>query len=1234
MSRQTIAALLVLSGFSTLLFGQESRGSISGAVTDPQGAVIAGAQVTVSNVETKVDNRTQTNGDGYFETNLLNPGMYSVTATAPGFKKSVRAGIELNVAGRLNIPIQLEVGDATQSVQVTGEAPLLDMLSASGGRVVDTRELRDLPFPSYNPLLLQSVSAGMQYTGSPGYNRWFDHAGTSSYNAMGNIGSNEYMLDGAPITGTGGRVGFVPTSEAVGEFRLETMPLDASYAYTGGAVVNMSTRSGTNTLHGNLYAQHYQTRWNALPHFTRLQLQADEAAGRRNPSDPKTPAGRYNQFGGSIGGPVRIPKVFDGRNKLFFFLTISDLQSSRVEPANFTVPQMAWRATGDFSGIQAVDAVRYTIYDPRSARLENGRVVRTPFPGNKGIPILNPAYQWWLPLYPTPNNVPGIVTPEGINNWYASDRPFIDKGANVTNRFDYNISDRHKVNAKWFWNDRHSDEYDWATSTPRRGLINQTLIRYTKGFSADYVYSMSARHLLNLGFNFARYNEGADPGTKRTQVDTKPSDLGLPTYLDQKAGAYVQAPDFNIAGIASYPGARGGASYPKPDNFSTNAEIKMGMTSLIGRHSLKYGWSERRYWYALSGAGATTGSYTFNNSYVRAQDNTTTASDHGLAWAAFMMGLPSGITIPTNDSSFFSTRYRAFYLQDDIRITTRLRINLGLRYERETGINERFNRGLNGGFDFNYRPAFAAAAEAAYAANPLPELPASQFKVQGGTYYLGAQGQPNTFTDGTHNLLPNFGVVYQLTSKTVIRGGYGWAYDTRRATSAGRPGQNGYSTATNTLVTTDNGLTFCCGGGNLSTGVVLKDPFPLRADGTRFETPLGNSLGPNILQGANFGITPRGINRDWQQRWRFSVQREITSNMVLEVAYTGSTARTPGSFNLSHLPEQFWSKSNTRDNTQLAFLQATFPNPLHVSKLTGLQSSDPALYRFLTTLGARFNGATLQRQQLLRAFPNFTGLSGIPVGADSSDYDNRLKYHDLQIQLEKRYSKGLRTVFAYTRAYGRSSFRANEFDREYSWQENTNTRPHRIAWTAIYDLPFGKRRQWINTSLLRHIVGGWQTGFIYQFQSGTPLGFDNRFFYGDINRIGDLLKHEDAHSKDIHTWFDPNIAWRTGAAAIPAGFSGFEGRTAFQPTPYTVRVFPNQISAVRTDGLFTLDMKVKREFAVTERARLSFSIDLLNVTNHTNFGGPNTDPTSTNFGRVTGQNGAGRLIQVNGRIDF
>src|ERR1035441_2383522 len=235
------------------------------------------------------------------------------------------------------------------------------------------------------------------------------------------------------------------------------------------------------------------------------------------------------------------------------------------------------------------------------------------------------------------------------------------------------------------------------------------------------------------------------------------------------------------------------------------------MMTIHGRHTLKYGTDERRYWYAtVSPGGNPTGVFTFDQTYVRQADNTTTASNLGLGWAAFELGTPTNDSISRNDTGYYGTRYHSAYIQDDLRVTNRLRLGFGLRFEREGGISERFNRGLAGGYNFTFAPAYAQAAQAAYAAAPMAQLPASPVVVAGGGNYLGIN-YPN-WTQGTNRFLPNASAVYSLNNKTVLRVGYGWFSDTFNNNNS-RPGMNGYSQTTTTQVTSDLGLTYCCGVG-------------------------------------------------------------------------------------------------------------------------------------------------------------------------------------------------------------------------------------------------------------------------------------------------------------------------------------------------------------------------------------------------------------------------------------
>ncbi len=1220
-----VASLLVLA---LPLAAQESRGSITGRVMDAQGGVVPNAAVIITNVETNALARTATNATGYFEASLLNPGRYTVLVEAAGFKRAERSGLELNVASRLDLEFQLQVGQLVETVQVTAATPLLETIVASGGRVIDNRQIMQLPFSDLNPFALATLAPGMQWTGQPEYRRPFDNAGTSSFNTMGGVGQNEYMIDGAPVTGTGRRVGFVPPSDAVEEFKLETTPFDASYGHTSGAIINVMTKAGTNTYHGSLYDQHWQQRWNATQHFTRLAFEDQVRRGVVKPDDQRQATGRSNNFGGTAGGPVRIPKLYNGADKFFFFFSYNGIYQSKAETTdaiNRTVPKLAWRQ-GDLSDLAAIDPVRYTVYDPRSARrTADGRVVRDPFPGNRGIPVLNPLFKFYEPLYPKPNDVPGLVSPEGFNNYYGLAMPKDERFNSLVNRYDYNLSDRHRLFARWYWNHRLADEYDWTYET-KRGLHTNGLTRINRGGGGDYIWSINNSNILDLGASWTRFNEGSE---RPIQTQFKPTAVGLPAYLDAKADAYHTLPRINFNNIASV-----GDSYPAITARGTTGEIRATMTTIAGAHSIKYGWQERRYWFTSSGPGNSAGSFSFSNAYTRQADNTTTASNLGLEWAAFMMGLPSGISIDTNDTAYWSTRYRALFLHDDWRVSNKWRLNLGLRYEREGGITDRYNRGLGGGFLFDAKLPITDAVQAAYARNPLAELPAAQFRVLGGTEYLGTRQK--TYTDGTHHLLPRFGAVYQFNNKTVIRGGYGWYYDTFNVNND-RPSQYGYSQPTGTVLTTDTGLTFCCGVGAISGLAAnrnpMVDPFPVRADGTRFDAPYGNRLGSMAFAGRGLSFAPRNYSPSFQQRWRIGVQRELRRDMVVEVSYNGAYSRIPVSQSISFLPQQYWATGNARNQALDDDLNRNVPNPFNINNLSGLQSADPVLYNYLRTQGF-FTSTTIRKHQLLRAFPQMNGLNGLRPGVDFGDARGVNRYHDLQAQFERRFSKGFQTSVLYTYAFDEvRDYYHDEFDSEPSWRPGNNIRPHRFVWSAIYELPFGKGKPLVQSGPAQHIVGGWQLSWIYQFQNGPATGWGNRFFYGDQSKLGELFKHSDVNARDMHVWFDPSIAW-TGSGAAPQGFQGFEGRSAAQPGSYHARVFPTRLDTLREDGIRNWDVKIQRRFRITEQLATSFAVDLLNATNHTNFSGPNTDPTNRNFGRVTSQRGLSRVIQFNLRVDF
>ncbi|HUQ93334.1 MAG TPA: TonB-dependent receptor [Bryobacteraceae bacterium] len=892
------------------------------------------------------------------------------------------------------------------------------------------------------------------------------------------MGQNEYTVDGMSVTGTGRRVGFVPPADSITEFKLETSNFDASQGFTSGASINVSSRSGTNELHGSVFNQHWQQRWNATPFFTREPFNAGVRNGTIDPSKRQKQApGRSNNYGLSASGPVYIPKIFNGRNKVFWTLTWNGIRQSKAETTSDTdrtVPNDAMKQ-GDFSYFLTIPngANRFTIYDPRSARLEGTTVVRTPFPGNRGVPALNPAFGYYSKLYPTANNIAGKVNAELVNNYFASNMPKDEKFNSIVNRYDWAITQSHRVNARWQWNDRLADEYDWTYETAR-GLHSNGLTRINKGGNVAYLWSINSNNILDTNFGVSRFEEGSR-NTTRSQITA--AQVGLPAYIDQRAGAYTQLPRLDFDTISD-----AGGSYPVIDSKSNTYEMRANMTTIKGNHSFKYGWQERRNFFASRGPGSSTGNFQFRNNWTRATNVDNLASNHVHDWAAFMMGLPSSISIDTNDSAYWRTPRRAFFFQDDWRLSSKLRLSLGLRYEREGGTSERFHRGIAAVY-LDQKSPITDMVRAAYAASPIPELPVAQFKGTGITSYLGTNGY-DTATSGVHNFLPKLGVVYSLNPKTVIRGGWAMYADTLNV-SNDRPYTDGFNQATGTPISNDSGLTYCCGVGaasNLAAGrTPMNDPFPVRpaSGNTRFDDPYRSALDGLARYNADFNSLPYDYKPALQHRWRIGVQREITKNLMVDVSYNGAYAFTPIQRRLNFLPGQFWTKGNVRDQNNDNVLNANVANPYNISKLTALQASDPTLYRYLSG-NAFFTNTNIARNRLLRDGGQFAQLRGMNLpGQDLRNGYTR--YHDFQLLVERRFSSGLQTSFMYTFAGSRvRDWYANEYDALPTERPNNNTLPHRIAWTAVYETPFGKGRRFVKDGPLSYVVGNWNISWVLQ----------------------------------------------------------------------------------------------------------------------------------------------------------
>lgn len=701
------------------LAAQELRSMIFGWVRDPQSMPVAGANVTITNINTGTSTIRKTNETGYYEANLLLSGDYEVSVDASGFKRSLRRGITLPVGTRTQIEVKLEIGAVSESVAVTADAPLLETNAVSSGRIMDSRTLSAVPTQNRNAMLLARWAPGVQTSGVNELASVYNTSTNQYGHVAGRAGGNEWSVDGMPNLGIGRQAAEQPFTDSVEEFKVETSAFDASVGHTLGLSVSMKTKSGTNALHGTLAHVHWQQRWQGAGFFVKqvyyrniaeAEARGDTARAAALRAQDKQPSGHSNNYGATIGGPVVIPRLIDGRNKLFFFFAFNgpkDIKSTPPGQVNRTIPTLANRQ-GDFSQLLQVDATRYQIHDPLSIRPDPARpthFIRTPMPGNL-IPasrIANPGYATYAGFLPTPNNDPLTPATEPRNNYLAVGLPSNAEFKSYTNRIDYNPSEKHRFFGRWGWHRSLEPRNDWTyESAP--GLHDQFFQRTYRNAIVDWTFVPSASTVLDVAVSVTETLRRFD---LTVPFQYKPSDVGLPAYVDQKAGGLRVLPMMSFTGYESL------GQNPTPSTRLYMPSIKAEVSHVRGQHTIRAGFDARHAFHNGGAATNSSGNFSFTNAFLRRNDDTfTPAGDLGLSWAAFMMGLPDGLTIATDDTFAVHSPYYGWFVQDNWRLTPKLSLNLGLRMEYEQGPTERYNRIL-GYFDPSPKLPFTDAVEAA-----------------------------------------------------------------------------------------------------------------------------------------------------------------------------------------------------------------------------------------------------------------------------------------------------------------------------------------------------------------------------------------------------------------------------------------------------------------------------------------------------------------------------------------
>ena len=1028
--RRTFGAALALCLlFLAPSFAQEYRGTITGTVTDASGALMPNAQVEVRNVDTSTVSTAGTNEAGVYTVPFLLPGTYTVTATATGFKKAVHEKIEIHAGDRVQTDLKLEVGVASDSVTVSAEAEQLRTATASMGQTINTTETRDLPVMGRNTYMLADLATGM-YTAlsttsqASGFGRPYD--GASAQMSSEGIGSQyQIMLNGIPNApeeraSAAIYVGFVPSPDAVEEVTVQTHTYDAQYGHSSGTVVNAVLKGGTNTLHGSLYE-----------FFRNDKLNANSFAGNaaRNPRGVM----RWNQPGFVIDGPVRIPKVYNGKDKTFFMLSMEWIRNASPLPYTASYPTAAER-TGDFSGLVNATGQPVIIYDPLTTTLTNGQYLRTPFGGNL-IPTnrINAIGKALINDYPLPNLA---GTSGGFNNYVVSPNSQQDKYHSVSSRVDHQINDKNRLTMMGFSNVRHQlfPDYGWANPAASPGYLH---FRNNHGGSVDWTNTISSSTVVDVKYGFIFHP---------FQVGLYADNYDI-TKLGFSPSVVSQLPHLNYPGLSisgGYTGTIGnaGTGTPGTSQYTTTFDHSLSGTvnKTWGRHSLKFG--GELFIMKANNNTPVSNLNTFSFSAGFTQQNAQTGSaTAGNPFASLLLGWPSGGGYSVTIASAFQQIYNGFFIQDDIRLTSRLTVNLGLRWEYESPMTERYNR-QNAGFDFT-------------STNPL-QTQVTGLALKGGLLFTDKNNR-FPFVKDLNNWGPRIGASYRLGKNTVLRGGFGTNYSVTFQTG----GNTGFSSNTGYIASNDSNLTPANG---------LSNPFP-----TGILQATGASLGlaTQLGQGFTFADPDRVIPKVYN--YSLAVQHQLPGQTLVEVAFAGNDATDLSvSKAINFLPRSYYALPGGTPPVPSTTLLGQVTNPM-AGKIPG----------------SSLNNATVAQQNLYLPYPEFGGIteSTNPIGSSL--------YNSLQVSVEKRFHGGLQGRVSYTwnKIMQQTSYLNDQDDWTMLARVQAGEPSKVLTVSATYVLPIFNNRK----GLLHNVLGGWEANGILRYLNGSLVGAPGSVFSTGVN---------------------------------------------------------------------------------------------------------------------------------------
>jgi Carboxypeptidase regulatory-like domain len=1148
LSKLAAALLALILAVPSAAVAQDA--TFSGQIVDGSGAAVPGATVVLINSATSIATETVSNAQGFFSFPSTRPGPYELLVTLAGFAPYTLNAIRLEVGERRTVTVTLEPGQLKETVTVTAETTPLSTARADRSVVVENRFVTSIPLNIRNPLQMINNAVGVTPAMPDSGNNTLSQSRTNTFRINGaKASTTDIQLDGAAnITAYANQAASVPQVDAVQEFRVVTAGYAPEYGRTSGGLALFALRSGTNRLQGTLHE------------FARNE-RFDSNGFNANRAGQQKQDFRRHQYGFTLGGPLRIPGMYEGRDRTFLFIAYEGLRETRAGSYTGTVPTALERA-GDFSQTRDAQGNLITIYDPRTTRLDPARpagttrYIRDPFPGNR-IPaeMLNPIALNILRYFPSPNQ-PGDGL-SNTNNYYSNAPSGLDTDR-VDVRADHNLTNANRLALRFNY-------FQNRIKNPDVYGNGMTLIANNR---IPGINTMARHTLVRPSLVFEHHLSFAQSQSNRTSgnLSFTPTSLGFPNSVI----------DGNP--ITTFPLVTGnrmgqiGTQVALERNGSKIFQYLASTSWLRGSHMVKFGFDTRSYPIRLSSAPQLT---------IRAASNFTGGPNPQAAVAASGSGIADlllGAAAVSNgvfEPEFINHRYYAAYIQDEFRATSTLTLTYGLRYNVEPSWTEKHGTLVN--LDLESPAAIASQ---------LPHL-----NLKGGVGFVGG-GEPTQEAD-INNLDPRVGAAYQLTSKTVLHGGFGvFHHPSPSYLAAGT--SVGASRITNSVTTEPDTVTPLFN---------LSNPFP-----TGLLPAIGSSQGLATLLGQNIAGAPRQQTVSYQTNWSFDVQRELPGNMVVTVGYSGNVGRNLLSpVNLNQLPDEALALG-----TQL------------------LQQVANPFFGVITDPTSLLSRPTVQAGQLLRPYPHLLNVTEALAGV------GRSRYHALQLTVDRRFSDGLGMVFAYTKSktmdnvgevglwVGDASGFQNNHCFECDWSLSLQDVPDVIRWSMRYDLPFGPGRTRLTSGPLAQVLGGWAVGSFFTWDNGTPVR---------------LMSPNDSNSFGGGTNMRPNT---TGESPVIddrgplVDGALFFNPAAFSRTPsFTFGNAPRAIPGVRNPGTNNWDLLIEKRVELPGSAALDLRAEIFNAFNYVQFAGPGTNIAAADFGRIfLRQVNTPRQIQFGARMSF